>query len=88
MILFDSYDDAIIGVATVWRDSSLRDVVVYDGMKIVRKMVTRDKMSFEDALEYVGFNMEGGYLGKTTPIIAWPTSAEEIKLRIKEGNSE
>jgi hypothetical protein len=73
MIKFEDLDDAVIGPARIWGpDGSLNDVLVYDGEKIREILMARDDMSAEDALEYIEFNMEGGYLGPNTPVIAWP----------------
>ena len=73
MITYDDYEEAIIGFATVWSGRGQRnDVMVYDGEKIVGILVSRDGMTEEDALEYIEFNIEGGYLGPATPIIVWP----------------
>jgi hypothetical protein len=32
----------------------------------------RDCMSHEDALEFIEYNIEGGYLGIETPVLVWP----------------
>lgn len=73
MIKFDDFNEAVIGPAMIWGENgSLKDVLVYDGEKIREILMTRDGMSSEDAREYIEFNMEGGYLGPTTPVIAWP----------------
>jgi hypothetical protein len=44
---------------------------VYDGNKIVEKLVS-EGMTQEEAFEFVGFNIEGAYVGEETPIIVWP----------------
>jgi hypothetical protein len=73
MIKLDDYDDAIIGPAMIWGDEGkLRDVLVYDGEAIRQMLMTRDGMSFEDAREFIEFNIEGAYMGPHTPIIVWP----------------
>jgi hypothetical protein len=72
MIKFDDFNEAVIGPAMIWRDNDLVDVLVYDGEKIREILMARDGMSSEDAREYIEFNMEGGYLGPNTPVIAWP----------------
>ena len=73
MITYDEYEDAIQGFATIWSETGYRnDVMVYDGEKIVDILVSRDGMTPEDALEFIEFNIEGAYLGPTTPIIVWP----------------
>ncbi len=29
-------------------------------------------MSFEDAREFIEFNIEGAYMGEGTPVLVWP----------------
>ena len=73
MIKIDGYDDAIIGPAMVWtEDGNLRDVLVYDGEGIRQILMKRDGMSFEDAREFIEFNIEGAYMGPHTAIVVWP----------------
>ena len=80
MIKIDGYDDAIIGPAMVWtEDGNLRDVLVYDGEGIRQILMKRDGMSFEDAREFIEFNIEGAYLGPHTPVIVWPNDQWEVE---------
>jgi hypothetical protein len=73
MLKIDGHDDAIIGPAMVWaEDGNLRDVLVYDAEKIRETLMKRDGMSFEDAREFIEFNIEGAYMGPHTAIIVWP----------------
>jgi hypothetical protein len=73
MMKIDGHDDAIIGPAMVWtEDGSLRDVLVYDAEKIRETLMKRDGMSFEDAREFIEFNIEGAYMGPHTAIVVWP----------------
>lgn len=69
-----AYDDAIVGVAEGrWDRTGHRDdVVVYDLERVVeithQMLGGEEEGDLEDALEYVSFNIVGGYLGPTTPI--------------------
>ena len=73
MLKIDGHDDAIIGPAMVrTEDGALRQVLVYDAEVIRNTLVTRDAMDFEDAREYIEFNIEGAYMGPHTPILVWP----------------
>jgi hypothetical protein len=73
MMKIDGHDDAIIGPAMVWtEDGSLREVLVYDAEKIREKLMKRDGMSFEEAREFIEFNIEGAYMGPHTAIVVWP----------------
>ena len=71
MIKYDGYDEAIIGPASIWRDSTTVSVLVYDAEKI-REVLMRDGMDAEEAREFIEFNIEGGYLGIETPVLVWP----------------
>jgi hypothetical protein len=71
MIKYDGYDEAIIGPASIWRDSTQVSVLVYDAEKI-REILMRDGMDAEEAREFIEFNIEGGYIGIETPVIVWP----------------
>ena len=80
MIKIDGYDEAIIGPAMVWtEDGNLRDVLVYDGEEIRKILMQRDGMSFEDAREFIEFNIEGAYMGPHTAIIVWPNDQWEAE---------
>lgn len=79
MMKIDGYDDAILGPAMVWtEDGNLRDVLVYDGEEIRKILMQRDGMSFEDAREFIEFNIEGAYMGPHTAVIVWPNDCWEV----------
>ena len=46
---------------------------------MITKLVRRDDMSYEDAQEFINFNIEGAYIGEDTPILVEPMSSQEIK---------
>jgi hypothetical protein len=71
MIKYDNYDEAIIGPAMIWRDQQRVNVLVYDAESI-REILMRDGLSFEEAREFIEYNIEGGYLGIGTPVLVWP----------------
>jgi hypothetical protein len=71
VIKYDGYDEAIIGPASIWRESTQVSVLVYDAEKI-REILMRDGMDAEEAREFIEFNIEGGYLGIETPVLVWP----------------
>ena len=76
MKIWDDYDDCIIGVGT---RSGMLDVFIYDKYRMITKLVKRDDMSYEDAKEFVDFNIEGGYIGEDTPILVNLMTQEEIQ---------
>jgi hypothetical protein len=71
MIKYNGYDEAIIGPASIWRESTQVSVLVYDAEKI-REILMQDGMDAEEAREFIEFNIEGGYLGIETPVLVWP----------------
>jgi hypothetical protein len=72
MLKIDGHDDAIIGPALIWRNNTMVSVLVYDAEVIRNTLVKRDAMDFDDAREYIEFNIEGAYVGEGTPVLVWP----------------
>ena len=58
----DGFDDAIIGV------EQLQLRLVYDIDKMRNILIEKEGMSFEEAMEYLDFNVFGSYVGEQTPI--------------------
>ena len=82
MLMIDGHDNALIGVAVVWKEvasggASRVDIAVNDGSKIVETLV-KDGLDEDEASEFVQFNVEGAYVGITTPIIVWPCSRDYV----------
>ena len=75
MLKWDGFDNAIIGVGERCTTDSM---IVYDYDKMVKVLVTRDDMSYEEAEEYIDFNIVGAWIGDTTPIIVTKKSIKEI----------
>jgi hypothetical protein len=57
-------DAAIIGVAT----RIGLEAVCYDTNKIIRLLIDHDKMTEEEAIEYMEYNMKGAWVGAHTPL--------------------
>jgi hypothetical protein len=79
IILFDGLEDAFLGVATRFepivtengdRGGTHRNFAVYSYEKIIEGLVA-DGMDITDAQEYYSFNIEGAYVGETTPAIIY-----------------
>ena len=62
MLTADGFDDAFMGVSLEWGPP--RAVYSYD--KCV-EMLRRD-MNYEEAVEYMDFNVVGAYVGEQTPV--------------------
>ena len=68
---WDGFDEAKIGIASVWNGNERVEVLVYDGEKMAQQLIIRDSMTEDEAFEYIDFNIEGAYIGKDTPVIVW-----------------
>tara|TARA_B100000123_G_C25352760_1_gene263579 strand:- start:96 stop:335 length:240 start_codon:yes stop_codon:yes gene_type:complete len=76
VLKWDGFDNAIIGVG---ERNNTDSMIVYDYDKMVKVLVTRDDMSYEEAEEYIDFNIVGAWIGDTTPIIVTKKNIEEIE---------
>lgn len=74
MYKWDGFDNAIIGIG---ERCSTDSMIVYDYKKMVKILVMRDNMTYEEAEEYIDFNIIGAWIGDTTPIIVRQQSKDE-----------
>ena len=81
MKIWDGYDDCIIGMGT---RCGMTDVFIYDKHKMITKLVKRDDMTYDEALEFIDFNMAGAFIGEDTPILVDRMTRAEIKNYIEE----
>ena len=81
MKIWDGYDDCIIGVGT---RCGMTDVFIYDKHKMITKLVRRDDMTYDEALEFIDFNIAGAFIGEDTPILVDRMTRAEIKNYIQE----
>lgn len=73
MLKIDEFDAAIIGMTEAWLPEPK---LVYDGEKIIDILMCQG-MTYEEAVEYCAYNIEGAYVGNCTPIIVWPYEEED-----------
>ena len=66
LILFDGFDDAILGLGQRYTQA---EGVVYSKQKMREILMSRDKMTYEDAEEYLSFNTYCLWAGEHTPIL-------------------
>ena len=64
-LLADGFEDALIGLVS---GACRQPVACYDYQKCVRILMKRDKMSEDEAEEFMDFNVTGAYVGETTPL--------------------
>ena len=81
MKIWDGYDDCIIGVGT---RCGMTDVFIYDKHKMITKLVRKDDMTYDEALEFINFNIAGAFIGEDTPILVDRMTRAEIKNYIEE----
>lgn len=61
----EKFDKCIIGVAI---RCGMPSSVVYDKDELI-KVYMDEGMSEEEALEFISYNVEGAYVGETTPLV-------------------
>lgn len=66
ILLFDGFDEAIVGVASRCGQPL---IAVYGMGRMVRVLVDRDGLTEEEAVEHLEFNVLGGWLGERTPAV-------------------
>lgn len=64
----DGFEDAFIGYGVRFHYV----VAVYDANKCIEILMSRDGMSYGDAMEYMDYNVTGAYVGEYTPVFMYP----------------
>ena len=77
---WDDLDDALVGFTQIYLDGERVRTLVYSGGKIIDLLKNRDGMEWDDAMDYIDFNLDNAYIGKDTPLIVWPVTDEEQDL--------
>jgi hypothetical protein len=76
-VLFaDGFEGALLGIG---RQFSL-DIAVYDYSKCISILMEKQGFSYEDAVEWMEYNVVGAYVGKTTPIFLMDEEYSQILL--------
>jgi hypothetical protein len=76
----DGFDDCIIGVVESFGGLAQ---LLYDKQKMVAKMMERDGMTEEEAVEFFDFNIIGSYTSPQDPIY-FVASAPKLRESIRE----
>lgn len=63
-LLASGFEDALIGFGY----QHTKVVAIYDYSKCVEVLMERDKMTEEEAVEHMDYNVVGSYVGEYTPI--------------------
>lgn len=64
VMLADGFEDAFIGIG---RQFSNPPCAIYDREKCI-KILIEDGMDYEEAEEYFEYNVQGAYVGESTPM--------------------
>lgn len=62
----DGFDEAFIGLS---RRTGQPMLAVYSYDKMVALLISRDEMTYDDAVDYIEFNCLGAWVGEQTPVI-------------------
>jgi hypothetical protein len=81
MLIADGYDEAVLGVA---RRCGQPDLIAYDVEKIIEILMTREDMTYEDAVEFFDSNIAGAWMGEETPIFINKMTIEEVTANLEE----
>ena len=65
-VCITGFDDCIIGYG---RRPGMEVVLAYDVELIIKKLMERDGMSEQDAIEFYEYNIDCAYMGESTPIL-------------------
>ena len=63
-MLADGFEDALVGYGYQFN----YPVAVYSRMGCMKILMERDGMSDEEAMEYFDFNVQGAWVGESTPV--------------------
>jgi len=76
MLLADGFNDAVIGMG---ERAGQPIIVVYDFDKCVAILCERDGLDYDDAVEFMYYNVVGAWVGEETPLfVKRVNSVEEL----------
>lgn len=61
ILIPDGFEQAFVGIATQFNNS----IAIFDRKKCIK--ILCKEMSYEEAVEYFTYNVEGAYVGEKTP---------------------
>ena len=77
MVKIDGFDKAVIGLTHI--RSVENPVIVYDAKKIIDILMKHDEMSYEEAIKYFEFKMQGTYVGGQDPLFVFLADLKTIE---------
>lgn len=78
----DGFDEAFVGIV----HRAGKSVACYDIAKCLSVLQERDGMNFEEAVEYLEFNLLGAYVGEGTPCFLEYVESVESEVQEQEGD--
>jgi len=70
-IKVEGFDHCVIGACKTWHGDQLVNRLVYDMNSMLDTLMNRDKMSKQEASEYLYYKIIQVYVGPTMPIVMW-----------------
>ena len=68
-LIADGFNEAIIGIGS---RINMEDIVCYDYDKCVDILIKDQHMEYEEAIEWMDYNVVGAWLGEGTPMFVYP----------------
>jgi hypothetical protein len=84
-LLFDGFNDCLIGWTDSWMGMERPRRAVYCGQKLLNKLIEDSGMDPDEAFEYMEYNMCGAYVGAGTPVVVWQDD-RDVTLEILDGD--
>ena len=78
----DEFDSALRGIVTPFGCS--KPILVYSRDELINILMKRDGLSFDEAEDYVCYNIEGAYMGSYTPVLMMELPPDEIEDLVTE----
>ena len=75
VLLAEGFHRGFLGLTQEWNG---RTRSVYDYERCVRVLTKRDKMTDEEAREFMDFNVVGSYVGEATPLFVRRMTIKQI----------
>ena len=80
-LLLDGFEKAFVGYAT---QAGKIELAVYDYDKMVDILIRRDRMPYEEAIEFIEFNTKCAWAGEGTPLILVTMSLKRFNEMVED----
>jgi hypothetical protein len=79
LLMIEGMSAALIGECSTWDNGRRTTRLIYDASVMIRILMDRDEMTYDEAFEFISFNVEDAYVGLSTPIVMWPCEVLDDK---------